>query len=303
MQINDADPDLNLMLVFDALMRERSVTRAAARLGIGQPAASSALARLRALFRDELFIRDGRVMVPTARSLALAQPIGSALAALRDAIAPTEAFQPETATRRFRISAGDYAVMILLPALAARLRQAAPGIDLRLRFVEKDRIPELLEQGELDLAIGVFPDAPKRFVCRTLLGEEFVCIARADHPALQQTLTLEGYVALPHVLVTERGDETGAVDAALRPHGLRRRIALTLPQLLLLPRILPDSDLIATVGRRAAAIIGTIVPLTCQAPPVTLEPWQLTLLLSRKVANDPALDWLVRLLHEIACDL
>lgn len=301
--MNDQKLDLNLLLVFEALMRERSVTRAARQLGIGQPAASNALARLRSLLRDELFLRSGSRMVPTARALQLADPIETALAGLRAAIAPEDSFDPASARRRFRISAGDYAGMLLLPALTLALRTEAPDVDLRFRFIEKDRVTELTDSGELDLAIGVFTDPPKRFSLRPLYEERFVCLACARHPGLAGGLTLERYAELPHILVTERGDEIGAVDDALRRVGLRRRVAVTVPHALLLPGFLCNSDLIATVAARAARAFAASGILAVHQTPVAMPSWKLSMLWSRQRAGDAGLAWLCDRIAAIAATL
>lgn len=147
--------------------------------------------RLRALFEDELFVRAGRVMLPTARAAALEAQVGQALTQLRAALAPQEAFNPASSRRVFHISGGDYAAMVILPALAAHLAQAAPLVNLRFRFIEKGAALDLLDQDALDLALGVFPEPPKRMAMRALFEERFVCLARHDHPALRQGLSLE----------------------------------------------------------------------------------------------------------------
>jgi DNA-binding transcriptional LysR family regulator len=297
--MNDV-PDLNLLLLFEALLRERSVTRAARALGIGQPAASNALARLRLLMQDELFIRSGADMLPTARAEQLAGPLRAALSMLRDAIANAAPFDPATTRRKFRISAGGYAAMLLVPPLVRILYCHAPHADLRVRFIEKSQIPALLDDAALDVALGVFPDAAKRFLLQPLLTEEFVCVMRADHPAAASALTPPIYAALPHALVTEMGDETGAVDDALRSLGLARRIAVTVPHIALIPRVLHDTDMIATIGRHALRTLPGAETLAERPTPLPLAPWQLSLLQSRKAATDPGLVWLTRQLAEIA---
>jgi DNA-binding transcriptional LysR family regulator len=294
--------DLNLMVAFEALMAERSVSGAAARLGVSQPAMSATLARLRSLFDDELLVRTGRDMLPTSRASDLAGPVGEALAKLRVAIEPRACFDPASSRRSFTLSGGDYAATVLLPQLATRVRDEAPHIDLRFRFVEKDQIFELLDSDAINLALGVYPAPPKRFVLRGLLEERFVCVARRDHPALQGGLTREAFVAVPHVLVTERGDATGAVDDALRRHGLERRIALTVPYVLVLRSLLPDSDFIATIGLRAAKILMTSSRLTLYEPPIDLATWRLEMLWSRQQDSDTGLKWLRDAISSIAAN-
>ena len=285
--------DLNLLVAFDVLLSERSVTRAANRLGIGQPAASNALARLRALFKDELFVRDGRRMVPTPRALQLAAPIGRALAAAREALEPP-AFDPAQAKRAFALSCGDYALATIMPPLVNTVQRTAPGVDLRIRFIEKGSVFDQLDDGRLDLALGVFPDVPKRFAHRAAFQERFVCLVRPQHPLARAGLTVETYTAASHVLVTERGDEHGAVDDALAALGLRRRIAVVVPQVLVIGRLLAASDLIATTGKRIARLLAANAALAELPPPVRLAPWEMKLVWLRRRQRDAGLAWLLQ---------
>ena len=287
------DIDLNLLTAFDAMMSERSVGRAALRLGIGQPAASHALARLRTLLDDELFRRDGRTMVPTERALEIAEPISRALAAAREALEPPASFDPSRSTRKFTLSGGDYALSVALPALLPLVRRHAPGIDLRFRFVEKDLALTLLDDGRLDLALSVYPNAPKRYEAVTVFEEHFVCVARRDHPAMANGLTLDGYASALHVLVTERGDERGAVDEALARVNRERRIALTVPSVLVLHRLLVETDLVATIGARVAQTFSQDPRLTMTSPPVATPVWRMQALRLRRSRPDPGLNWLI----------
>ncbi len=291
--------DLNLMVAFEALMEFSSVSEAARHLGMSQPAMSSNLARLRLLFGDDLFVRSGRVMLPTRRATALQIPISQALAQLRVAINPPTLFEASTSRRVFNISGGDYAAMVILPHLAAYVAREAPCVDLRFRFVEKGAIPEWLDTGRLDLALGVFPNPPKRLALKPLFEENFVCLARRDHPALQDGMTLAAFTAMPHLLVTERGDATGAVDEALGKRGLTRRIALTVPHVLVLPSILPRSDMVATIGTRAANLFAPSTALAIHQVPLAMPPWRMSMMWSRQQASDVGLRWLRDILSQI----
>jgi DNA-binding transcriptional LysR family regulator len=291
--VNIRKVDLNLLKAFEALFAERNVGRAAGRLGIGQPATSNALARLRATFGDELFRRDGRTMVPTPLAVELAEPIGRALEAAREALRPRTLPAPASLRRKFNISGGDYASMTILPPLLRRLRVQAPLVDLRLRFIEKDRAFDLLDAGELDLAIGVFPKVPKRLRSTTIFEERFRCVLHTDHPALREPMTPASYAALPHLLVTERGDEYGAVDDALAALGLSRRIVLTVPSVLAARRLVLESDLIATVGERLARLFAQDSTISVFAPPVDLAPWRMSVLWPLRARKDKALTWLI----------
>jgi DNA-binding transcriptional LysR family regulator len=284
--------DLNLMVAFEALMAERSVSGAAIRLGVSQPAMSSTLARLRSLFDDELFVRSGRAMLPTVRATQLEAQVAQALAQLRAALEPQAPFNSATSRRVFNVSGGDYATMVILPHLAARLAEEAPSVDLRFRFVEKDTAIDLLDADALDLALGVFPNPPKRMGLWTLFDEHFVSVARRDHPGLRDGMTLEAFAALPHLLVTERGDAVGAVDEALARLGLERRVAMTVPHVLVVSSVLPSSDMIATVGARAARLLAQVAPLAVYDTPVAMPPWRMSMLWSRQKTGDPGLAWL-----------
>jgi DNA-binding transcriptional LysR family regulator len=297
--MNIRDVDLNLLKAFEALFEERSVSRAAARLGIGQPATSNALARLRASFGDELFLRDGRRMMPTPVAEALAEPIGRALDAAREALQPRRLLDPATLRRKFTLASGDYALVTILPGLLHRLRRQAPLVDLRVRFVEKHRVFDLLDSGQLDLALGVFPQIPKRLRSATAFEEQFRCLLHKNHPALQTRMTAASYAALPHLLVTERGDEFGAVDQALLPLGLTRRIVVTVPSVLAARRLILESDLIATVGERLAKLFGAEPSLATFAPPIEIEAWRMSVLWSQRSRKDEALAWLVRQIVEV----
>ena len=284
--------DLNLMVAFEALMAERSVSAAATRLGVSQPAMSSTLGRLRSLFDDALFVRSGRVMLPTVRALQLEAQVGQALAQLRAALEPQAPFVAARSRRVFNVSGGDYATMVILPRLAALLAEEAPGVDLRFRFVEKDATFDLLDSDKLDLALGVFPDPPKRLGLQALFDEKFVCIARRGHPGLRGGMTMDAFIAAPHLLVTERGDAVGAVDEALGKLGLERRVALTVPHVLVVASVLPNSDLIATVGERAGRMFAQVAPLEVYETPGSMPPWRLSMLWSRQRTGDLGLTWL-----------
>jgi len=291
--------DLNLLVAFEALMAERSVSAAAVCLGLSQPAMSSILRKLRALFDDELFVRSGRAMLPTVRALQLEVPITQALAQIRTALEPQSPFVPATSRRIFNISGGDYATTIILPRLAALVAEEAPFVDLRFRFIEKNAVLDFLDTDALDLALGVFPNPPKRMGLQPLFEERFVCVTRRDNPGLTAGMTLDAFVALPHLLVTERGDSVGAVDEALAKCGRERRVALTVPHALVVPAVLPSSDLVATVGARVARLFAQAAPLMVYDTPVEMPPWQLSMLWSRQKDGDHGLAWLRGILSGI----
>jgi DNA-binding transcriptional LysR family regulator len=298
---NIAGTDLNLLVAFEALYLEQSVSRAARRVGLGQSAMSSALGRLRALFDDALFVRTGGAMRPTPKAQALAEPITEALRQVRRALEASAGFDPKTSTRAFTLAASDYAAFVLLPPLHDHLRTHAPRIDIRLRTVEKNDMPELLAQGQLDLAFGVFPSPPRGASRADLFEERFVGIARRGHPALKRRrVPLDVFARLPHALMTTRADTTGIIDDQLAEHHERRRVALTIPHSLVVPFVVGASDLVTAVAERVARRLADAANLTIFEIPVALEPWTLHMLWSDASGEDSASLWLRRVLQQIA---
>lgn len=289
--------DLNLLAALDALLREPSVSAAARRLGVGQPAMSASLARLRALFDDPLLIRTSRGMEPTARARALAGPLRETLAELRALVDPPGTFDPQSARKSFRMSGGDYAGMTVLPALIESLQRDAPAIDIRFRYVEKDVIAVLLDRDELNLAIAVIDNLPPRFRSEPLIRETFICAVRRGHPILDGPLTPSRFAGADHLLVTERGDEHGCMDDLLERDGLSRRVALTVPSAALVGGVLSRSDLIATIPRRAGELIAADGTIALIAPPYDNDAWTMSLIWADRNTHDPGLVWMREQIH------
>lgn len=289
--------DLNLVLALDALLAERHVTRAATRLGVSQSAASHALARLRDVIGDPLLVRGPRgAMQPTPRALALAPILNRALADVAAALRKPEPFAPTTARRTFHLGAGDYAELVLLPALAARIAKTAPGIDLFIRTVPDD-IPSAIASGELDAAIA--PARPRDVAGpgiyqRLLFEESFVCAVRRGHAAAERRLTLDRYCALDHLLIAPRGTYGGFVDDALAALGRQRRVALAVPHFLIVPHVVASTDLIVTIASRIAATFAESHRLVTLRPPAELglSGFPMHLLWHERSHGDDAQRWL-----------
>jgi DNA-binding transcriptional LysR family regulator len=298
--MNLAAIDLNLLTAFEALSAERHVTRAARRLGISQPAMSDALRRLRKLFGDELFVRAAGAMQPTPRALALSSALAPVLAQLRHTMGDQVAFSPDATAKVFTLASTDYTSLVLLPPLMSRLRLTAPGLVLHIVGYEKGALGPMLDRGEIDLAVGVFPNPPEQAVRTVLFEEGFVGVARADHAALAAgPMSLATFAALPHALVSVNTDRRGVIDDRLQTLGLSRRIALVVPYMLLLPRVLAESELIAVLPRRAANAISD-ARLTTFALPVATDPWTVDLLWNPAARTDRATAWLRALIAETA---
>jgi DNA-binding transcriptional LysR family regulator len=285
--------DLNLLKAFDALYTERHVTRAGHRIGLSQSAMSGALTRLREVFDDELFVRSPRGMHPTPRADDLAGPVSAAIRLMRGVL-HNERFDPATADHVVTIAMTDYAAFVLLPPMLAQLATEAPSLDVQVRGIfGKDEVVDLLDSGKANLAISVHTDTSARILSRPLLREGFACIARPGHPAFADGAGVEAFAAASHLLVSPEGDRTGLVDRKLAALELERRVVLNLPQFLVAPFVVADTDLIATLASRvarrfAAADLGIAV----HEPPIALPDWPLAMMWHRRVDDHAATVWL-----------
>src|SRR6202158_1014683 len=233
--------DLNLLIVFDAVMQERNVTRAGSRIGLSQPAMSHALNRLRYMLKDELFVRTPEGMVPTSRAEMLAQPLRNALSEMQLALEPA-AFDPAASDRRFALAVNNYAAVVLAPPVGAAVSAAAPNVHLDSRPSGTLDIVDRLDRGDLDLTLGSMDSAGERFVTAPLLEDPFVMVMRRGHPASRGKLSAAAFAALPHLEISSSREDTGFIDRWLAERGLVRRIALRVPYLSAAP-ILVQSDL------------------------------------------------------------
>ncbi|NHI00253.1 LysR family transcriptional regulator [Oceanimonas sp. MB9] len=267
--------DLNLLRVFDALYRERNVSRAGERIGLAQSSMSNALNRLREQLDDPLFQRTPGGMEPTERAEQLAPGIQQVLQQLHSLLAP-QVFDPATASGRIRIAAADLTVMSLAAPLMGRLSKQAPGMQLSFLPLEKASVFRQLDDRLIDLAIGNFSRVPAHLRRKTLSHEQFIVIARRQHPALQQRLTLEQYCRLPHALMTLNQDQTGIIDSHLKKRGLQRFIAMTCAHFAPLADVVGQTDLIATVPQSLLATAERAG--CCSYPlPLPLDSWPLEL--------------------------
>lgn len=291
--INLAAIDLNLLVAFEALLEQRSVTKAAEQLQIGQPAMSASLNRLRVLFDEELFVRLGRQMQPTLKAQAIAPGILAALQQIRQTVTSSQSFEAASSNRSFAIGSSDYTSFMLVPPLLEFSRQTAPSLNFNMIGYEKDSVGDLLERGEIDVALGVFPNPPRQTQSESIFEERFVGIARQGHPDLKHgAMSLETFTHLSHALVTLRRDTTGAIDKVLKEQNLTRRIALTTPHMLVLPFAIASSDFVAALPRRVALHLTMVYDLTIFELPVRTKSWKVSMLWSVLSDQDEANRWL-----------
>ncbi len=289
--IDDTTLDLPLLRLFDALLVEGHVTRAAQRLRLTQSAASHGLARLRRLLGDPLFVRGPRGVVPTDRARVLGPEVRRLLEGVAAITRPAGPFDPGTLVRTFALGGADYMEILLLPQLLRQIAREAKEVDLASRPILAD--PEAgLESGNLDLAIGVFAKPAPRLVARKLFDERFVCMLRRGHPALRAPLTIERYAALPHLLISPRGTGGGVVDDALAAHRLKRRIAVRTSTFLAAPLIASQSDCVVTLPERIAAVMSRGRKVVLVPPPLRVPGFTVTMLFHERSRADPAHAWL-----------
>ena len=293
--------DLNLLKAFDALHAERAVTRAAARIGLSQPAMSHALSRLRDLFADELFVRTQHGMEPTARAREIAPLVEGAIEQIEAALNLGAGFDPATSTASFTAGMGEYAEVALVGRLAAAFSRAAPRATLRLLSLHGGDAAEQLEHGRIDVAVAHLRAVPPTIETTLLFRDPFVVVARANHPIAGQPLSIESYAAQNHVLVSPRGAGSGALDVVLADFGLRRRVALLVATYLAVPAALAASDLIATVPSRAAQLIAAHAEIVTLPLPVDFSA-TISMAWHRRAASDPAQTWFREMLKEAAAN-
>jgi len=263
--------DLNLLLALHALLEEQHVSRAALRLNRSQPAVSHALAQLRGHFDDPLLVRSGGRLELTARAKQLQRPLAEALGKLNGLLS-TSLFDPGKARREFRLGLSDYAARIVLPGLMRRMRSQAPGVDLAVtQGASREALIGRLIDGDLDIALGIFPDAPPDVRVRALFEDRFVCVADRESVADSKQMTFEDWLARPHVKHSLRPDAVDEVDKALLASGRKRRIALALPHWSTALELIEGTDLILTIANRAVMDLANHPRLMQFHPPLSLS--------------------------------
>jgi DNA-binding transcriptional LysR family regulator len=290
--------DLNLLRVFDAVLRDRSVTAAAKHLGLTQPAVSNALARLRAQFEDALFVRTATGMDATPFARELAEPVRQALALLESALAHGPGFDPATSTRAFRFYMSDLGQIEFLPPLVERTQRVAPGVRLEAVALEVEDIGDALAAGALDLAVGFLPGLGPPVRRQPLFRDPYVCLMRADHPDIGKQLTRKKFLAASHALVSYKGGHR-VIEEALERAGLARRIALRVPHFTVVPMVLERSNLILTLPSKVARVYLRRGNFKSLPPPVPIPPADVAAHWHERFERDPGSRWLREMVQEL----
>ena len=285
--------DLNLLVVFDAVLRERSATGAAAKLNMTQPAVSQALSRLRGTVKNDLFVRTPDGMEPTPYAVGLADPVRRALQELSAALGGAAEFQPATAERAFTVAVNNHSALVIAPHLAMAAAAEAPGVTLDLRPSGTLNVADQLDRGEIDIAIGGLAAPGERFADIRLFEDGFAAILRRGHPAASSgaTITVEALANVPHLAVSSTGEGTGFVDEELAQRSLMRRIALRAP-LLATGAVLAQSEMVAVLSAGAAREFARYAPLQVLELPFASPRLTTALLWHRRFDDVAAHRWL-----------
>ena len=284
--------DLNLLSVFQEVYRERQISGAARRLGLSQSAVSNALARLRRLFGDELFVRTGQGMQPTPFAEGLAEPVGSALAQVTLALNRRGGFDPLTSRRRFTLAMTDVGELHFMPPLIERCRLAAPHLQLSSVRAGSIALKEEMESGRVDLAIGPFEDISEALYQRLLFRQPYVTMMRRGHPLTQGKVDLARFAEAEHLLVDSRESPYDRINQLLEKAGVGGSTRFRVPHFTAVPYIVGSSDLVVTVPQKLAERAGPPFGLAWITPPLVLPPLQTNMFWHRRFNQDPGNQWL-----------
>jgi len=296
-EIDLSRTDLNLLVLFETVLEERHVARAAARLNLSASAVSHGLGRLRRLLNDPLFLRTPKGVVPTARATELAEPVSDILARVRSVVSTAEPFDPATSTRRFTLGAPDGISATVLPRFLGELQRAAPRIDISVRQIlpTPARVWHAalsdLEARAMDIAIIPTDDVPARFAERILFEEDFVIAVRKGHP-FRTRPTLERFCSMQHLVVSLTGDAHGFVDEFLARRGHSRRVALTVPNFMFALAVIAETDLISALPRRLVTLHGGRFGIVAVEAPLPLDRFRIRAITPKVALMDAGLVWL-----------
>lgn len=297
-KLNLRSLNLNLLVVFDAMITEGTVTKAGRALSLSQSAISNSIAQLRQVFGDPLFTRVKNEMVPTPRALALATPIRAALAQLRAAVVPAETFTPAQATRTFRIGMTDYSAFVLLPHLMREIRRQSKGIKVTIRSVTVENMLDTIDADDVDVCVGSHTGSDERHHADYLFNDEWVCARTGD---AREPFTLDTYLAANHVVVGERLQNH--IDRTLKILNLSRRNVISLPYCLVAPTLVEDSDLVLTLPRRLALDFKRGRRIQIHELPFQAKPFALHTVWHSRMEVDAGVIWLRQVLQQVARDI
>ena len=284
--------DLNLLLVFDAVYNERSISKAAIKLHLSQPAVSNALARLRERFEDPLFERNSQGMSPTPRAKVLVEPIRRALDILERGLRRDEPFDYAHSDREFVIAVEDYGETVILPRFIDWLAKTAPQVRINIRPEPSAQLEGELRDGTVDLALDYFALPQAGYESQCLMIESLLSLSRKDHPAIGEQLSLDTYLKLRHIALTPRTRTTPMIDLALSKRGMKRTISVTVPHFQSMPVMVQTSDMICTMPRRMANLYADHFRLKVHTVPLRIPEFPVYLIWHDSLEEDTGHRWL-----------
>ncbi len=296
--------DLQLLRCFEALMTERSVSRAAVKLDLSQPAMSHALGRLRTLFDDPLLARGRGGMTPTGRALGLEPQVREALSAAYRLVEKRTLFSPSESRQEFTVMTAEYIEYLLLPRLIARLKAEAPSVRVTFRSAQPDRALEWLERGELDFRLGWWPESAPALRAKRLLRDPLVCVARQGHPLIAGAITEEQFMGIPHVIQSERMKSARrAIEQAVLLRHRHLQVQFKVQDALALCNVVAHSDLIGTLPERFARALATKFPLQVMPIPMAIAEIRQAMYWHERTHNEPSHQWFRLLISDLAKEL
>jgi len=290
--------ELNMLVIFDAIMTERSITRAADRLALTQPAVSNALSKMRVIWKDELFVKDGRNIQPTIYAQNLWSNVHEPLNIITEALS-NQTFDPATANRTFRVAVVDVAVDMAWVPLRQMIEKEAPGINIHAIPYTIVNTEEVLDGGKVDILVGGSTGNNPSFVQEFMFNLTYVCVMRKGHPLAQGRLTIKKFAAADHLFVSLSGDTVGYSDQALAQQGLKRRIACTVNHMSAVAPLLQSTDLICVLPAEALEQAAINDELHVAWPPFELSPDPIFLVWHRRQNRDIGLTWFKKILKDL----
>jgi DNA-binding transcriptional LysR family regulator len=298
-EINLSKVDLNLLVLFEAVLEEKHVGRAARRLHLSASAVSHGIRRLRQTFNDPLFLKHPKGVVPTARAIAMTAAVEQVLAQVRQIVASADPFDPGRSKRRFVVGAPDALALVTLPSVLANIAKIAPGISLGIEDIEPTETIAALDARRIDVALYPLKEVPARFATSLLFEEDFVVAARIGHP-IGKRVTIEEYCAAQHLLVSRNGEPRGFVDDILEQRGHARMIALTVPNFMFALSLIGTSDLIGTLPRRLVQRYAQQFCIAALESPLPFGRFPIQIVSPKAATTDSGVVWLVDLVQRLA---
>lgn len=294
--------DLNLLAVLDAILQTASVGRAAEQVGISKPAMSHALNRLREQIGDPVLVRAGQTWHLSERAVAMREQVRELAEGARDVLGKGVVFDPASSNKEFRVHATDHMLALVGGGLGAALAKEAPHCSLRFLSIQPDDA-SALRSGQVDLALGVFPDLPPEFRTQALFHERFACVVRRGHPRVDGKLTLKCYLAMKHVLVAPRGLSGSTVDGVLKERGLSRKVTRFVPYFVVALDLVARTDCVVTISERLASQYADRFGLQVLRPPITLPTYAIHQVWHPRADADPSHRWFRQLVARVATEV